>query len=512
MKNLILNSIFAFLILGTSVLMAQDWPEEYLGLPGDNLNLYAVMDLFQNSETLEGFERSLNDPEKMINNLDLNNDNLVDYIMVFDYFEENVHTIVLRVALNKNEMQDVAVFTIEKLRNGSVLVQLIGDEALYGHNYIIEPAYAETPNPGYKGNVTYAHSTETVVTTSYHEVSNWPIVVYIYKPSYRPWYSLWSWGYYPEYWYPWTPHYWHYYYGYHNNLHVHYYTYYRPWRYHRCESYHNVYYGRIRRHSPTVVVNVNSGRYKNTYNRPERKVDGQRYYSQRYPNGNPQIRKGREVNVREINPSNGTNNQVNTDRKRPDNRVNSRPERINTTVNTNNTQTVNIPRSGNTTLTGREVRNSGSSKPAPQRVETNVKRERTEEQPRRTHTATRPSSVNSNSSERNVNNSSSRESNSNTSNRVSSSSSSSTSSSSTNRERPTSTSSSSSSSNRERPASTSSSSSSSSRERPASTSVNSSQPAKSETRTSNTSARETKSNESKSSTTNTTVGAGSRKR
>jgi hypothetical protein len=31
-----------------------------LGLPGDNLNLYAVLDVFQDSETVEEFERAIN--------------------------------------------------------------------------------------------------------------------------------------------------------------------------------------------------------------------------------------------------------------------------------------------------------------------------------------------------------------------------------------------------------------------------------------------------------------------
>ena len=63
MKNLIITSILALLIASATTVRAQDYPREYLGLPGDNLNLYAVMDLFRNSETLEDFERSLNDPE-----------------------------------------------------------------------------------------------------------------------------------------------------------------------------------------------------------------------------------------------------------------------------------------------------------------------------------------------------------------------------------------------------------------------------------------------------------------
>ena len=34
---------------------------EGLGLPGDNLDLYAVLDIFQKSKTIEDFEKSIND-------------------------------------------------------------------------------------------------------------------------------------------------------------------------------------------------------------------------------------------------------------------------------------------------------------------------------------------------------------------------------------------------------------------------------------------------------------------
>jgi len=166
MKKSVITSILAVLTALLTLVSAQNTPKEYLGLPGDNLNLYAVMKLFQESETLEGFERSLNDENSMINNLDLNGDNLVDYITVSDYVDGNVHTIVLRVALNRKEYQDVAVFTVEKFRNGSVQIQLIGDEALYGRNYIIEPNYEETPNPGYIGTV---H--KKVVVTTYYDIA-----------------------------------------------------------------------------------------------------------------------------------------------------------------------------------------------------------------------------------------------------------------------------------------------------------------------------------------------------
>ena len=284
MKKLFITSILALLFAGG--LSAQNWPDEYLGLPGDNLNLFAVMNLFQESETLEGFERSLNDPDKMINNLDLNRDNYVDYIMVFDYVEGNVHNIVLRVALNQREYQDVAVFTVEKFRDGSVQIQLIGDEALYGPNYIVEPYYAETPNPGYRGNIAQtAPRNVTVVRTTYYEVAHWPVIVYISRPVYRPWRSVYYWGYHPVYWNPWTPHYWHFYYGYHYSWHTHYYAYYRPWRHHRSIYYHTVYYTGIRNYSPTIIVNVNKGNFRNTYSRPDTRQQGEVLYTQRHGSG-----------------------------------------------------------------------------------------------------------------------------------------------------------------------------------------------------------------------------------
>ncbi|MCK9290171.1 MAG: hypothetical protein WCR58_07445 [Bacteroidales bacterium] len=280
--------IVLLLFLGSMVrLQAQDYIEKS-GLPGDNLNLYAVMDMFRESETLEAFERGLNDPEAMINNLDLNGDNLVDYIMVFDYPSEQIHTIVLRVALSETEYQDVAVFTVEKQANGSVIVQLIGDELLYGPNYIVEPAYDETPNPGYAGrpSSTQAVTTQTkVIHTTYYEVARWPVVVFLYRPGYVVWRSSWYWGYYPVYWHPWTPYYWHTYHAYHYGWRNHYLSYYRPWHHKRYVAYQKVYYTEIRHYAPIVQVNINRNYYANTYSKPEKKSEGERIYTQRVSSG-----------------------------------------------------------------------------------------------------------------------------------------------------------------------------------------------------------------------------------
>lgn len=305
MKKLIITSTLALLTASWSMVGAQEYPAEYLGLPGDNLNLYATMKLFQESETLESFEKKLNDENSRINNLDLNDDNQVDYIMVFDYVDGDTHSIVLRAALYKDETQDVAVFTVQRLRDGSVQVQLVGDEALYGENYIVEPIYAdngETPNPGYIGNSGSSGNVAVVRTTTY-EVAAWPVIRFIYLPSYISWHSSWHWGYYPSYWNPWRPFYWHTYYGYHYNWHNHYYRHYRSWNHIRCNNYNNFYYTNIRTHSSNVRARINNGNYRNTYSRPDLRKDGEALYSRTNSGQNARLRNNVSVDDRRRNTS-----------------------------------------------------------------------------------------------------------------------------------------------------------------------------------------------------------------
>ncbi len=314
-----IHAIYMFIVFAaaTTVATAQDYPEEYLGLPGDNLNLYAVMNLFQESETLEKFEQNLNSEESMINNLDLNGDNLIDYITVSDYVDGNVHNIVLRAALNRNEQQDVAVFVVEQLQNGAVQIQLIGDEALYGTNYIVEPIYAETPNPGYTGKA-YRNNVN-VVTTSYYDIAAWPVIRFMYRPGYNVWRSSWYWGYYPTYWNPWRAHYWHYYYGYHYHWNDYYYTHYRHWDNYRCRNYNTYYRNYVRVYSPTLVVNINKGQYRSTYSRPDQRSAGEQYYERTASNrGN--TNSAVAYNGRTEGRSPSVTNQQRVASKQPDNR------------------------------------------------------------------------------------------------------------------------------------------------------------------------------------------------
>jgi hypothetical protein len=78
---------------------------------------------------VEEFERAINTRDANINNLDLNNDNHVDYISVLSYDQGQFYSIVLRVAVSSTEFQDVAVIEVSKNNSGRAIVQIIGDEA-----------------------------------------------------------------------------------------------------------------------------------------------------------------------------------------------------------------------------------------------------------------------------------------------------------------------------------------------------------------------------------------------
>ena len=152
---------------------------------GEDLDLYAVLELFEESENLEEFEKALNDQEKGVNNLDLNEDGEVDYIKVDESIEENTHLIILQVEVEENDFQDVATIEIEKNADDDYVLQVIGAEELYGEDYIVEP---ESDTSGSSTTVVHVHT--------------WPIVVVMYSPGYSPWRSPWRWAARPMWWRP----------------------------------------------------------------------------------------------------------------------------------------------------------------------------------------------------------------------------------------------------------------------------------------------------------------------
>ena len=231
-KKLMLG--LTFLMTGWIAAQAQYKQE----VPGDNFSLEGALELFKKSESPEQFERMLNDPESHVNNLDLNADGYIDYIRVVDLFENNVHVFVIQAVISHNEFQDIAVITLEKRANGKAVLQITGDEDIYGVETIIEPT---------KNVYTYAGQQSSRVVVN---VWSWPMVRYVYSPYYNVWVSPWHWNYRPHWWRPWRP-----------VVYYDYYTYWRPYRHHYTVCYsHRIVYGYrfYRPHRSTSIIVYNN--------------------------------------------------------------------------------------------------------------------------------------------------------------------------------------------------------------------------------------------------------------
>jgi len=182
----------------TAISQNQEDSIKTLGLPGDNLDLYAVLTLFQKSKTIEAFEKDLNLQETGINNLDLDLDKKVDFIKVVTTQQDNSYTFTLQVDVTKTETQDVASILVDKDKDGKVLLQIVGAEALYGKDYVIEPQgqSSVTANPAYTGSDPVATN---AVAQGVIAVQSAPIVQYVYSPVYVPYVPPYYYGYYPPY-------------------------------------------------------------------------------------------------------------------------------------------------------------------------------------------------------------------------------------------------------------------------------------------------------------------------
>ena len=137
-------------------------------LPGYNLNLYAIFNLFQNSKTFEIFEKNMILKNCNINNLDLKKAGQKAYIKAIDHTEGEKHSIALQVLINENE--NVAVIEIERDKNNKIQVPINGSISYsspwYWKRY---PKWCRALAPrhwhGYYG---YHYRYNTNYTTFYH--------------------------------------------------------------------------------------------------------------------------------------------------------------------------------------------------------------------------------------------------------------------------------------------------------------------------------------------------------
>ncbi|MFH6990050.1 hypothetical protein ACHRVW_20100 [Flavobacterium collinsii] len=169
----------ALLTIGLSSVQVQSQTTVYAKNSdiSDNLDLRAVASMFGESANLQDFERRLNDPRYQISNLDLNDDNQVDYLRVIESVENRTHVVIIQAVLDRDVYQDIATIDVERDNYNKVSVQIVGNSYLYGANYIYEPVYNVVP----------------VIYTSF------------WVTNYRPYYSSWGWNYYPRYYSAWRP-------------------------------------------------------------------------------------------------------------------------------------------------------------------------------------------------------------------------------------------------------------------------------------------------------------------
>ncbi len=171
------------------------------GLAGDGFSLRAALEMFRQAKDLDAFEQALNTTDNHVNNLDLDNDGEVDYVHVRTQAEGESRVVVMQVSTSKEEAQDIAAIQMERGADGSVKLQIRGDELLYPENTIVEPTEEVKEMPG-KARGPLAPAAQMTVWVN---VWGWPSVQWCYGPLWWSWNTSWYWGYYPTWWRPWRP-------------------------------------------------------------------------------------------------------------------------------------------------------------------------------------------------------------------------------------------------------------------------------------------------------------------
>jgi hypothetical protein len=207
MQNL--KKLLLIFVCFTVTIISAKAQEDSTGMPGDNFSLQGALEMFKQSSSIEEFEKLINTENKNVNNLDLNGDGEIDYIKVIDKADKDVHAFILQVAVSETENQDIAIIELEKTGDTTAMLQIIGDEEIYGDQVIVEASDEgdEADDNDVKGSgpsANYTGSYRIVVNVFY-----WPSVRFIYRPAYVPWVSPWRWRHYPGWWRPWHPFAWH---------------------------------------------------------------------------------------------------------------------------------------------------------------------------------------------------------------------------------------------------------------------------------------------------------------
>ena len=138
------------------------------------LDLQALMGLAKTVKNGEELEKKLNEPEG-INNLDLNEDDVVDYIAVAEYGNKDAWGFSLTTEPEQGQVQEVATLEFERQPNEQVKMSTTGSRNIYGPS------------------MTY------MAVSSVANVMMWSYLLNRTGPYYH---SPYRWGFYPSYYHP----------------------------------------------------------------------------------------------------------------------------------------------------------------------------------------------------------------------------------------------------------------------------------------------------------------------
>ncbi len=297
------------LLVGISCITALSFnataQQDSTGMPGDNFSLQGALEMFKQAASPEEFEKLINDQDNNVNNLDLDGDGDIDYIKVIDKADKDVHAFVLQVAVSESENQDIAVIELEKTGDTTAVLQIIGDEDIFGEQIIVEASdegdEVEEGNDQQNGpSFNFVEGNRIVINVFF-----WPSVRFVYRPVYRPWISPWRWHHYPNYWKPWRPYAWHVF----HPLHYRYHRHCAIVRTHRVIAAHR-FYTPYRVSSVTVRTRTTtaSNNYKVARTTKRTIVTG--------PRGNTRVRKTQNTNIQRRNGVDDNNDREKKEKRK----------------------------------------------------------------------------------------------------------------------------------------------------------------------------------------------------
>ena len=99
--KILLSLLFAFILPMSNFAQDKTTVRANSSDISDNLDLRAIASVFGEAKDLEDFENRINDPKAQLSNLDLNNDNYVDYLRVIESVEGDAHLIIIQSCITK---------------------------------------------------------------------------------------------------------------------------------------------------------------------------------------------------------------------------------------------------------------------------------------------------------------------------------------------------------------------------------------------------------------------------